>query len=78
MASKKIERGTIKVVWVSKNPKKIFSKMFNSLKEAEEFANKKKKSLIFQLVKYNNMRHFEWNILPYGKAKIYLKLLKRI
>jgi len=38
-----IEKGTIKVVWLSRNRKKIFSKMFESENEAEKFGRRKKK-----------------------------------
>ena len=37
-----IEKGTIKVVWLSRNRKKIFSKMFESKNEAEKFGKRKK------------------------------------
>ena len=36
-----IEKGAIKVVWPSRNRKKIFSKMFESENEAEKFGRKK-------------------------------------
>jgi len=71
-----IEKGTIKVVWLSKNRKKIFSKMFESEDEAEKFGKKKRKYLIFKLIKQKRMKEFEWEILHYGMADIYLMFLK--
>lgn len=73
-----IEKGIIKVVWIGRNPDRIFSKMFESLKDAQKFTKKKRNFLIFKLLKEKKMMQFEWKILPYGKAKIYLGLLKRL
>ena len=71
----KIERGTIKVVWISKNRKRIHSKMFENLKRADAFGRIKKDYIIFKLIKEKNMNEFEWEILPYGKHKTYNLIL---
>ncbi len=70
-----IKKGTIKVVWISRNKKKIFSEMFDSEEEAENFSKKKKQFLIFKLIKQKQMKKFEWEILPYGMADTYLNFL---
>lgn len=71
-----IEKGTIKVVWVTKNTKRIYSRMFENIELADMFGKTKKDYIIFRLVKQKNMKAFEWEILPYGKYKIYLKILE--
>lgn len=71
----KIEKGTIKVVWVAKNKKRIHSKMFESIKQADKFGGTKDDYIIFRLVKRRGMDEFEWEILPYGKHKIYNLIL---
>ena len=45
-----IERGTIKVVWLAKNSKRIRSMMFEDLKEADKFGKTKRDYLIFKLI----------------------------
>lgn len=69
-------KGTIKVVWLENQAEEIYSKMFDSEQEAEEFAKDKKDYLIFSLVKQENMRDFTWKLLPYGKHKTYKLLFK--
>ena len=71
-----IERGTIKVVWLAKNSKRIRSMMFEDLKEADKFGKTKRDYLIFKLIKHNKMRSFEWEVLPYGNYKQYLSLVR--
>ena len=71
-----IERGTIKVVWIGKNSKRIYSMMFDEIKSAEKWGKSKKDYLIFKLIKHNKMRSFEWEILPYGNYRQYLSLVK--
>ncbi len=70
-----IEKGTIKVVWASKTGKKIYSKMFEKIKQADKFGRTKKDYIIFQLVKHKRFREFEWKLLPYGEHKIYEKFV---
>ncbi|MEK6760484.1 MAG: hypothetical protein AABX93_01020 [Nanoarchaeota archaeon] len=67
----KIEKGTIKVVWIAKNRKRIHSKMFENIKLADKFGKTKGDCIIFKLIKEKNMNEFEWEILPYGKYKTY-------
>ncbi|MBI4035751.1 hypothetical protein HY383_02290 [Candidatus Daviesbacteria bacterium] len=69
-------KGKIKVVWIEYDPKKIYSKMFDGKKEAEEFAKEKKAYLVFSLEKQSNMEKFTWKLLPYGKYKTYLGLIR--
>lgn len=71
-----IEKGTIKVVWLPKNSKKICSMMFEDIKKADIFGRTKKEYIIFRLIKHKNFRLFEWEILPYGRYKEYLALTK--
>lgn len=70
-----IERGTIKVVWIAKNRKRIHSKMFENIKQADGFGKIKKDYIIFRLIKEKDMNEFEWEILPYGKYKAYNVIL---
>lgn len=70
------KQGTVKVVWVEDGLEKISSKMFSSRKEASEFAKNKKDYLIFALEHQNNMEEFCWKLLPYGRHKLYLAVLK--
>ena len=72
----KIENGTIKVVWISRNGKRIFSKMFKTISEAKKFGKKKKDFLIFKLINHKKMQEFEWKLLPYGNGEAYLTLIK--
>ena len=71
----KIERGTIKVVWIAKNRKRIHSKMFENIKQADKFGKIKGDYIIFKLIKEKDMNEFEWEILPYGKCKTYNLIL---
>lgn len=70
------EKGTIKVVWIEDDPEKIYSKMFEGKKEAEEFTKEKKDYLVFSLEKQSNMEKFAWKLLPYGRYKLYLRLIR--
>src|SRR3989344_5353940 len=71
--TKSIEKGTVKVVWVT-NTDKIHSKMFDNAKTAEKFAEEKKDYLVFKLIKQKNMEEFTWKILPLGRYPIYKTL----
>ena len=71
-----IEKGTIKVVWLPKDSKKIYSMMFEDLKKADKFGRTKKDYIIFKLIKHKNFKKFEWEILPCGRYKDYLALVK--
>lgn len=78
MASTVYEKGKIKVVWIEDNPLKIYSKMFDKEKDAKDFGQKKKDYLIFALERQENMQEFSWKLLPYGKYRIYLNLVKTL
>lgn len=69
-------KGTIKVVWIDKNVKQIYSKMFEGLDEAIKFSKDKKDFLVFKLLKQKNLEDFSWEILPYGQYKLYDMLMK--
>ena len=71
-----IEKGTIKVVWLPKNSKKICSMMFDDIDAAIKFGNKKKDYIVFKLIKHKDFKLFEWEILPYGRYKEYLALVQ--
>ncbi len=71
------EKGTIKVVWIDKNPAKIYSKMFYNEQAAKDFAKKKKNYLILALISQVNMEKFSWEILPYGRYKVYKTFINR-
>ena len=71
-----IEKGMIKVVWLSKNSNRINSIMFDDIKKAEKFGKSKKDYLIFRLLKNKNMKEFEWEILPYGNYYEYIGIVK--
>jgi hypothetical protein len=73
---KTYEKGTIKVVWIENDPVRIYSRMFNDEEKAEDFGKQKEDYVIFSLVKQENMKMFEWKLLPYGKHKTYLRLFK--
>jgi len=73
---KPYERGQIKVVWIEEDNLKIYSKMFNDVKQAKKFAGSKKDYVIFALIHQKNMEEFTWKLLPYGKYKIYLRILE--
>ena len=70
------EKGKIKVVWVGKNSKEIYSKMFDETPKALKFAENKKDFVIFKLLKQKNLEDFSWELLPYGKYKLYEFLFK--
>ena len=70
-----IEKGTIKVVWITADTKKIYSKMFDSAEAAEKFGSRKKDYIIFRLVWHKNHRVYCWTLMPYGKYKLYRKAL---
>jgi hypothetical protein len=65
------EKGLIKVVWIENDPKRIYSKMFDTVKEAEGFAKEKKDYIIFRLLKQKDLKEFSWEILAYGQHKLY-------
>ena len=66
-----IEKGTIKVVWITKNANRIYSKMFDDIKSAEKFGRTRKDYIMFRLLWNKNYKTFGWTILPYGKYKTY-------
>jgi len=78
MANSSYEKGKVKVVWIESDPEKIYSKMFDSEKEAEKFAKVKVDYIVFALERQRNMEEFSWRILPYGKYKLYLLLVKSL
>lgn len=71
-----VEKGTIKVVWITKDAKKIYSKMFDSINEAEKFGRKKKDYIISRLLWQKRYKIYAWEILPYGNYKLYQAALK--
>ena len=71
-----LEKGTYKVVWITKNTKRIYSKMFEDLDQAKKFGEKKKDFLMFRLLKNKNFKEYSWNLLPYGNYKLYETALK--
>jgi len=71
-----VEKGTIKVVWITKNTKRIYSKMFDSVKEAEKFGRKKKDYIISRLLWQKRYKTYAWEILPHGNYKLYLMALR--
>ena len=79
MAKKKLipeyGKGTIKVVWLERDPLHIYSKMFESIDEADEFGRTKGDYVIFSLVKQAKMEEFAWKLLPYGNYKMYLSVV---
>ena len=78
MVKTNYEKGTIKVVWVERDPEKIYSKMFNEELEAEQFGKTKEDYVIFALESQKGMEEFSWKILPYGRHKLYTKLVKTL
>lgn len=78
MTNSTYEKGKIKVVWIEDNPEKIYSKMFNSEAEAKKFSAEKKDFVVFALEKQTNMEEFSWKLLPYGRYKLYLRLIKTL
>lgn len=71
-----IEKGTIKVVWITKNTKKIYSRMFDVIGKAKKFGESKKNYLIFKLLWHKKFQYFAWELLPYGNYKLYESALK--
>jgi len=71
-----LENGTIKVVWISENGKRIFSKMFKNISDAKKFGKKKGDYLIFRLISHKKMEEFEWKLLHYGDGDLFLKFMK--
>ena len=71
-----IEKGTIKVVWITKSTKHIYSKMFENVKDAEKFGKKKNDYIIFRLLWNKNYKTFAWTLLPYGNHKLYERALR--
>lgn len=53
-----IEKGTVKVVWITRNTRKIYSRMFDSVKEAEKFGKTKKDYIISRLLWHKDFRTF--------------------
>lgn len=78
MADGSYEKGKVKVVWVEDNPDKIYSKMFDNEEEADKFGSGKNDYVIFSLEKQSHMEEFEWKILPYGRYKLYQRLIKTL
>jgi len=76
MKEKIFEKGTIKVVWVEDDPKLIYSKMFESVKDVEKFAKGKLDYIVFKLIRQKNLEEFEWEIIPLGRYQLYETLLK--
>lgn len=70
------EKGKIKVVWIKSDPLRIYSKMFENIKAAVEFGEKKEDYIIFSLVQQKDMQEFEWKLLRYGKYKLYTALVQ--
>lgn len=68
-----IEKGTIKVVWITADTKKIYSRMFESAEAADKFGKTKKDYVIFRLVWHKNHKDYCWTIMPYGKYRLYQK-----
>lgn len=70
------EKGTIKMVWIDEDPGKIYSKMFSDEKKAYQFSRGLKDYLIFSLIEHKDMEEFSWELLPYGRHKIYNTLFR--
>lgn len=70
------EKGLIKVAWIEKSNKILYSKMFNSLNKAIKFAKNKNDYLIFRLIKQKKLKEFKWEILDYGRSKEFTNLVK--
>jgi len=66
-------KGTIKLTWVDKNDNSILhSQMYDSIEEALKNTYDKKNWLIFKLKQSSN-NAYDWELLPYGKNKSYLR-----
>jgi len=71
-----IEEGTYKVVWISKDTKKTYSKMFENVEHAKVYGKWKKDYLIFKLLRHKNHREYTWTLMPYGNHKLYEMALR--
>lgn len=71
-----IEKGTVKVVWISRGLNRIYSKMFDDAEDAKRFAAGKKDCLVFSLVWHRNYREYCWKLLPFGRHRLYTNALK--
>lgn len=71
-----LEKGTIKVVWITKNVNRIYSRMFSNVEQAEKFGKLKRDYLIFRLVWRKKFQEFSWMLLPCGNYKLYVQALK--
>lgn len=63
-------------MWITKDTRKIFSKMFEDEKTAAAFGKKKKDFIVFRLLWHKHYKEYSWEILPYGEHKLYLTGLK--
>lgn len=70
------EQGKVKVVRLKGDNRKIYSKMFDDENKALEYAKNIEDYIIFSLVSQQNMEEFEWKLLPYGRYKLYLKVIE--
>lgn len=70
-------RGTIKIAWIDDDYTIMKSKMFNSVKKAEAFADKHDIDdyMIMELVKRSG-HHYQWKVLPYGNWPKYNRYMK--
>lgn len=75
MAGKILKKGIIKIVWIGGDLSKTYSKMFENIESAKKFARRKDDYLIFKLLKKRDESEFIWEVLPYGKFKIYQKAI---
>ena len=71
-----IEKGVIKVVWIKRDIKNIYSKMFDSIEPAQRFGESKKDYLVFKLLWHRKFKTYSWELLPYGGYKLYQSALK--
>lgn len=76
MAKIPLERGTVKVVWLSDQINKVHSKMFDDLRSAQEFAKAKEDFLMFKLLTHKDYKDYSWEILPYGRYSLYKKAME--
>jgi hypothetical protein len=72
---KAYKSGTIKVVWLGDETNVIHSQMFESEKEANDFGKKHGDFIIFRLQRQLDMKHFTWQVLPYGQYLLYRKVV---
>lgn len=70
------EKGRVKVVWVGADSEVIYSKMFTTVDKAIRFSSKKEDYLIFKLIYQQNMEEFCWELLPFGKYKLYQTIIQ--